>query len=326
MVNIQHIVTNTSRVVLVILIMLLPVKNQARPSSVKEGILKVSFGFYHEVYQDVDPKDARIAIGMWIEELVERIGEKFQIGVRTFTSLDVMERALKAGEIDMASMHTVHYLRLKDNVELVPAFIGRNGEYYGEKYVVLVRSDSHIEQFHDLKGRRFICQGNESIYNIALMWFSNSVMEIGLPRLHDTFQSMISEPKPSKALLPVFFGESDVCLISKKSYELMAELNPQLSEEMVILTESPVFLQNIACFRSGMDPEIQRQLLEVIVTIKDEPRIKQILLLFKVDDFDYFHPENLKNVLELYEQHLRLRSLETDQIPASPTKTSEDGK
>ncbi len=59
---------------------------------------------------------------------------------------------------------------------------------------------------------------------------------------------LVMTENPSKAILQVFFRQTDAALVTVDAFDLTCELNPQLRRDLVVLTSSPPFITAFLIF------------------------------------------------------------------------------
>ena len=122
------------------------------------------------------------------------------------------------------------------------------------------------------------------------MWLDNCPMKAGLLS-HESFFCIITEaPKTANAVLPVFFGQADACLVLERLFDTIAELNPQLRNELVTLANSPPLLMSLTCFTPACSPRMKQRTLVFGERMHHTPKGKQILTLFGLDRAVIFQP------------------------------------
>jgi phosphonate transport system substrate-binding protein len=74
---------------------------------------------------------------------------------------------------------------------------------------------------------------------VAHPWLS-TILDAGhLGAADQFFSSVVEDVKAPRVVLPVFFGQADACVTSRRSFEVMCELNPQVSRDLTALAVSP---------------------------------------------------------------------------------------
>ena len=84
---------------------------------------------------------------------------------------------------------------------------------------------------------------------------------------------------PSKAILQVFFRQTDAALVTVDAFDLTCELNPQLRRDLVVLASSPPFITAFLIFRPGyrLREKFETALLDLHMT----PGGRQVLTVFQ---------------------------------------------
>jgi len=116
--------------------------------------------------------------------------------------------------------------------------------------------------------------------------------------LHDygeEFSAFFSEvkqvDKPSRGLLPVFFNQSDACVLTEESFSTVSELNPQLKNELIIIEKSPEYVATIMCLNKNIKKNIRDVTHDAAQNLTKTFSGKQITSLFKSDGFLKYKPE-----------------------------------
>ncbi|MBI9091653.1 MAG: PhnD/SsuA/transferrin family substrate-binding protein [Desulfobacterium sp.] len=280
------------------------------PGSVKQadanGIERVGVGYIANTISGVDKRDAKVALEIMVRKIVVRNFPKVHSSCVIYPDLKAAVKAVENEEIDIMTMLSINYLEIRDRNILIPKFIGSIGGEPEESYVLLVKKEYNIKGISQLKNKKIIIQqGGSGV--ISLMWLDTLLMEQSFPESRFFFNSVKRIDKVSMAVLPVFFGQADACLVPRHAYETMVELNPQVGKSLDVLSESPGYLVTVSCFRSDMVENHQKIIQGQIEILDDAPEYQQLLNLFHLKSVIRYQPEYLSNVNKLYDTYHRLK-------------------
>jgi ABC-type phosphate/phosphonate transport system substrate-binding protein len=277
---------------------------QSKPASGR-GYLNVGFPKY--MLFDVDIKDAQVAMELWANELSKI--NKLPLKTKSIIVHDLpsLVKALNEKQIDVIGLPSVDYLKIKDEVSLEPALGTVLGGKHGEEYVLITRIDKAPKSLKELKNNKLVFQRDRFVGNVPLMWLDTLLIKQGLPVSEHFFADIKTVNKVSQAVLPVFFNQMDACIVTRRGFETMVELNPQLGEQLRVLSTSPVLVLGVVVFRKDFNEEYKKRIIKTALNFKNIPSGKQILTLFKVDDFYPFHDSDLDSLLGLLEEYKHLQ-------------------
>ena len=230
-------------------------------------------GYSSEIFIDVDLNDALAATEVWLDKIFEEFGSDDFTGTETqvLHGTDRIVEAVEAEEVDVLAITPVEYLELRDVIDIVPAFVSSVFGSRSFEEVLLVRHDAAFDSVVDLHGRRAVVErAGRGV--IPVLWLDMLVQQASGGTSQDFFSSVQTAPNVSKAVLPVFFGQADVCVVPYSSFETMVELNPQLGRELVVIARSPPFSNGLLCVRRAFYEMLWPQLNEVMGTMHEKPR------------------------------------------------------
>ena len=140
------------------------------------------------------------------------------------------------------------------------------------------------------------------------MWLDTLLLERSLPESARFFQSIDKVDKGSLAVMRLFFGKSDACVIQANTYTVMKELNPQLGDDLRILMVSPEFLMGIFGVVDGIDKETETFILKFVDELGMDEEGADLLTMFRVKQISEFKPESMKTIETLYNKYRTLKA------------------
>ena len=279
---------------------------QREDEALRAEFVSLTLGFSDRMFYDVDPNDARAITRVWIETLIRKINSAVEDpGSKTiiFHDLPSIIRTLQAEEVDLLILPPLEYLRIEQEVPVEPILTGVVGETFPYEYILLVRRNRGSESLEGLRGKKLVLDGKGSI---PRMWLDTFLLKDGLPESRAFFDTIKEVNKTSQAVLPVFFGQADACLVPLQSFETMVELNPQLAEELTALITSPGFCIGLVCARQDVYEKYKAFIQEGLSVLNTEPQGQQLLTIFRLDQALLFEPVHLEAVRKLVEEYNRL--------------------
>jgi phosphonate transport system substrate-binding protein len=264
----------------------------------------INVGFSIDLFNQVDIRDASVAIEMWGDELLGELGIKYYPETKIFNTNQEILDALKNNKLDLISLLTTDYLEIAKEAPMEPYLITTVGGSYGYSFLLLVRKDNEIKNLMDLKGKQ-INVPSDSFGKLVNMWLTTTLHDKG--EKFNTFFSEVKEVnKPSQALFPVFFKQADACVIPEQSFNTMLELNPQLKNDLLIIDTSPELVNGIMCINDKLENNLRETTTETARKLSHTDSGKQILTLFKSEELLKFKPEHIKSTKELFDKYKKI--------------------
>lgn len=289
-----------SKILLLILLLLVKVSLSQTKSNSKEN-QAVEVGFSSNLFNQVDTRDATVAIQLWGKELTESLGMNYFPNTKIFDNTNDIINSFKQNELDLITILTTEYFQISKKIELEPFLINSTDGKYGISFIILVRKDKGIESLDDLKNKSLNIPSN-TYGKLITMW-----LETSLYKRDQKYSSFFSEikivGKPSQAILHVFFNQIDACVIPEESFKTMLELNPQLKNELVIIERSPDLVSEMLCLKKNIRENIKVATLDLAQKLSQTVSGKQILSLFRSEGFLEFKLEYIKATKELIDKY-----------------------
>lgn len=270
----------------------------------------VRMGFSRHTIGEINENDAMAAVKLWSTQLVQSNDFDVQIQAKIYEDTQSIKTALELKQIDFINLSAAVFLNLQhllNNEQFI--FAVYEDSIYTE-HLLLVPQKSGITDLKDLKGSvlRFL---NDPRNALGKTWLDVRLAGEQLPATEHFFSQMVPAKKISEALLPVFFGKADACLVNRKGFETMAELNPQISHQLRILEASIGYVPNFLTFRKGYESRVKAYLIDKIKTWHQTPAGYQILTIFQMDDLKLASLDILGPTMELVKKHRRLFAVDS---------------
>ncbi len=260
-----------------------------RADSMRAGRLRVLYS--NTVFASVNRNDALVALKVWIDSMGKSRGFTLETEVASFDLLEEAEKRIQEGTVDLLVLNSMEFLQNRQaaqlNAEFVPAL---------DDYVLLARRDRGVKGLGDLRGKSVIFFKLGADW--GRLWMEEMLAEKGLGTVEEFFGGSRETDNPSSAILPVFFGKSDAVVVMRRRFQTMAELNPQLEKQLLILTNSPSVPSAVTCVHQDFTV-FRKELLESLAELHRDPKGQQLLMLFKIDKLERLRPADLDGARDL---------------------------
>ncbi|MEZ4483391.1 MAG: PhnD/SsuA/transferrin family substrate-binding protein [Syntrophotaleaceae bacterium] len=264
------------------------------------------------MFANVNENDAMAAVKVWSALIAKERGVPTDPTPRVYNNLQEMRQALTAKTVDSIALNTEEYWNLQPLLDDQVFIVGSNDDSFTEEYVVLVHRDSEIQRIQDLRGRRLNFYTNPRM-TLAPTWLDTMLIKEGLPRSPEFFR-LTDSSKISNVVLPVFFRQTDACVVTRNSFKTMCELNPQLGQHLKVVLSSPELVPSGFCFRRGYNDSIRQVIITELVQVMSSASGNQMMTLFQLGKFEAKTLSCLDSAFELLATHQRLLG-ETQEKP-----------
>jgi len=252
---------------------------------------------------DVDPRDAEAALKVWAQELADQYG--FHAKTVLYESADKLAADFVAGKIDFAGMDSVDFLRLEKKLKAKPEMTMYQNGRASIKYLALADANVHKKGLAGLRHKKLSVLKTNDLGKIFL---DTSLMKTDLPPSELFFSAIQQKSKDSQAILDVFFGRSDLCVVPDFAFYTMKEMNPQVGRKLQAIAESPDLVATVGFFRPDWPVNYKKRAMKALSSeFGNSERGKQILLLFNFQRIDLINEEQLESIRELLADYDRLK-------------------
>ncbi len=267
---------------------------------------KFRIGFSIKTLGEVNQNDAIAAVQLWTNGLASDNKIPIDPEPIIFSSLDQMKNALDNRMIDCVNITTPEFAAIENKIDTNYMIAGLKQNSMYEEYVVIVRKSSGFNSINDLQNKSIV-ELDTSRTSLAPLWLD---AELHLKKLQPStsfFSKIESVNNLTASVLPVFFNNSDACLVNKSGFETMVELNPQLDQQLKIILQSKPYIPMLFAFRANYNSPFKNQVLSHLENWHNSPEGRQILTIFQTDSIIRFTYDQLLDSLELVKRHRSLQ-------------------
>ena len=252
---------------------------QAEAARAVEGDTGQTFriGVSSRAFGNVNKNDASAALKAW-GEMIKReqnFKGKFDTTLLTLSGKEIRKSFLN-GEFDGIGLSVAELKEMDLAPEFV--FVGNRGDGIYIRYILITHVEEKIATPRDLAKRKIVTSENNEMV-LAEEWLEGLMAEqapgerIGLPTVVETLP---------KAIFQVFFHQADAAIVTRESFDLAGELNPQIRKNIKVLWESPPLVAIVFLLKPASGKKADWELLERLVThIGDTPAGRQMLTVIQ---------------------------------------------
>lgn len=262
----------------------------------------IKYGVDMQVVVEVEIKDAKATIDFWIREFFDGAG--FDCETIIYKDSGLFMNDFKKGKIDVATSTTLNYLELQDYSDPEAVFLPVQNGYKTVQYLILTRSDIPINNLEALKGKQLAMRKSDDIGRLFLETY---LLENGIPNINGFFGGVNEKTQHSQAILSVFFGQSDMCITLKSTFDTMVALNPQVGLKLKAVARSHRLVSVVVFFHKNSPKTLKTIFKNTVRNILQNPRGRQFLVIFKLENLTPLLPGDLDSLKGLITKNEQLR-------------------
>jgi ABC-type phosphate/phosphonate transport system substrate-binding protein len=266
-------------------------------------------GFLARVIADVDPRDAQATLELLTREVSRNMGLNTTPRVILYPDTKNMIEAVRRGELDMVSLPTIDYLRIRDTVPLVPAFVALHKEGVGLRFVLITHKESGIRSISQLKGKTLFALSTNK-HEPGHLWLNVLLRKETQENPTIFFRQVKEIAKVSQGIMGVFFRQADGALVTRAGLEAARLLNPQLDRQLLVIAESRELSDGVTCFPENTSEKSRHNISSAIMQLSNSVTGRQLFTIFQSSGTTPFKADYLQGLEELMREQSRLRGRE----------------
>jgi phosphonate transport system substrate-binding protein len=255
---------------------------------------------------DVNLNDARAAMAIWLKRMMVDLNLVIEFNPKVFDTTEEIVRRARSGQLDAVALNIVEYRQIADVLD-PSQIIAEAGAAGPEQYILLAKRNSGIQHLGDLQGRRLYALKAPKMC-VADAWLTTILDEGHLGPSERFFGSVITDTKVSRVVLPVFFGQADACLTSKRGFDTMCEMNPQVGKDLTAIASSPAMVLCFHAFRKNFRGVSREKFSGVFFNLHTSAAGRQLATLFQFDDLTLRDASCLASALGILDTAERVRN------------------
>lgn len=263
------------------------------------------FGVSVRHFRSVAENDAKASLKVWVEKVGEIRNLPVDPDIYVFRSNDEAKQVLQNGTIGGAIIATDEFYVLDKVIGFSHIFLTRLGGTYKEQMLLLAHRNGRVKSLADLQNRTMNVYDSLRM-SLAVPWLEIELHRQGLPPLESLVPKINQRTKLTDVVLPVFFRQVDVCLVTRNGFTVMAELNPQLAQDLVVIAESEPVVPLLFVCHEDFQPSYLPDLLEVMNELDTTPAGRQVLMVFQCDAIREKPRSMLDSALKMLQEYHEL--------------------
>ncbi|MEO8592049.1 MAG: PhnD/SsuA/transferrin family substrate-binding protein [Candidatus Solibacter sp.] len=243
-------------------------------------------------------------MSIWVKQITDDIN--MAISPTIFSTTQEIQDGARRGQLDAVAVNMLEFRPIADLLD-TGQIITAAGEGGLEQYLILAKQSTGIRRLADLKGRR-LCTLKSPKTCLAPLWLFTILEEARLGSAEQFFGPVVEDTKFSRVVLPIFFGQADACLTTKRGFATMSELNPQVARDLKVVASSPAMTVSFYIFRKNYRNVNRERLIKALSSLSATPAGRQLATLFQVDDLAVRDGSCLASALALLDAADRARA------------------
>ncbi len=257
------------------------------------------------VFSTVNRNDARAAIKVWFDVVAQQRGFILDSTVDILDSVAEIRERLESHSVELLTLGVPEYLELESSRLIVPVLTDVRSPQAGPpySYVLLGNSSSGATTIARLRGKNILV-ASRNAGKTGMVWLEVLLDKEKLGRAAPFFASIKDPDKAQACILPLFFGAVDACVVDEVSLNLAKEMNPQLGQLRVLARSRPM-IESVVATPVESRP-YQKELIDAMLALHEEPRGRQLLMVFRTDRLVRVQPGDLDSARDLWREYHRL--------------------
>jgi ABC-type phosphate/phosphonate transport system substrate-binding protein len=275
-----------------------------RTMAAEPGALRIAIS--ESMVPEVNLNDARAAMQMWIKRMQSDLSVAIEIDGKVFSSTEEITRGIRSGQLDAAALNVVEYRPIADLFDRSEILVG-SGVSGPDEYLLLVNRDGGYRRLADLRGCRLCMSANPKMC-VAPAWLATLLEREQLGPPEAFFSHTASDTRVSRTILPVFFKQAEACVTSRRAFETMGELNPQVARSLEAVETSATLVTCFYAFRRNFHSPEREKLLRLHNGLLSNAAGRQLAALFQFDELMVRDASCLAGSLSILEKIERIQT------------------
>ncbi|HVU34370.1 MAG TPA: PhnD/SsuA/transferrin family substrate-binding protein [Opitutaceae bacterium] len=265
----------------------------------------IRLGLTAAMLPDLNENDARASIKALATATARERGLAADPEPHVYDGTAAATVGLQRGATNAIGLTTAEYWLIRREIRFDGFLISTLAHDPMERYVVLVPAASPAMALTDLQGHDLTMLRGPQM-SLARVWLDVELAGGGHPTSVGYFGRITESGRPSRVVLPLFFGQGDACVVNQRALDTLIELNPQVAKKIRVVATSPPFVPSMFALTRTLSPEFRDRALRELGALDNSIVGQQVLTIFRTQHIAPYPETVLDSALELLDRHARL--------------------
>ncbi len=258
-------------------------------------------GVNQNLFPDLTPTESSLALKLIDKDFGEFA--KLRVSYINYDDLAKMRKDFNNGRFDFIILPSIEIIKNFEKEQLGEALTLSSRGQFLDLLLVISRNNEGIHDFSDLKNRKISILDNDELTDIYL---KTLVYRSG--GTDNCFFSKIDKfPTSQRLILQLFFKQTDAIVIFQSQLQLALEMNPVIAKNIKVVDKYEAVPAAIGYFSQNVDKSLQEYIISSLLKFQRTVRGRQLLLLFKTDEYRRANWTHLEPLIKLYNEYKLLK-------------------
>ncbi len=241
---------------------------------------RLALGFYYPSISSTSSQtDIRISLTYWLQELNSstKLDKVYSV---LYKDINKMSQDFSNKKLDMIIAPPLLLSLYFDRSIMSDGFIGIQ-EIGKIDHLVIISNHPQNKPFPGYQGTRLVLPTHDAL---AKVFLNTEIIKHYNKPYQAIFSQISYANKYQRMILDVFFNKADIAVVYENMFNIMLEMNPQLSKRIKIISRFPVRSRNYSYFYKNY--KYIQTLQERIIEASKGIRGQQILEVFHASQID----------------------------------------
>ena len=265
----------------------------------------ITLAYLENGLKELKNNEKQVALQLLANELIK--GSGLQMKVKPVRTFNEMQQLIADGEVDYVIFNSFHFLKHYDFLDqyfVKPLLAIQRGPYDSENFVIVANKRYLDQELGSMRGKTLSLHPQYLLMKFYLEYLVKQ--SSGLDNLH-FFKKIKHTKTASQAVLDVYFGASDLCIIPKHIFDLTVDLNPAIMKKIAIIHESGKQFFPVLVFSfKHVDSSDRKIINENLSVLNESVRGEQILDMFNIQAINPVELDELQPMRILFKNYQSL--------------------
>lgn len=244
----------------------------------QEPIYHARFAYAGEGMSNLSIKDIQLGYTFLVKRYAKLYN--YELDILFDKNIHEMIGLFQAGNLDYIGMtmcsFSEHFEKFIDFTDRI--YIASNDVKERERYVILTNLPTKMP-FASWEGKKVSMQDKECN---AMMYADMTSLKHLKKSVQESFKIDFVDT-PTRAILKLFFGQTDIAFVPERSWELSKEMNPAMAEKIRVVETSPAaFVFGVEIYHKNIPPHMKAIFDKANEELEGLEDGKQLLRIMKI--------------------------------------------